>query len=53
MPIKFLYMAGVYLSVFVRPCASRPLIDRLLVCVLVRERDVVEWQVAKHVDVGR
>lgn len=38
MPIIFLYMAGEYLSVFVRPCASRLLIERLLVRVLVRER---------------
>lgn len=51
MPVIFLYMVGVYQSVFVRPCASRPLIDGLLVCWC--DRDVAEWQVAKHVDVGR
>lgn len=38
MPVIFFYMVGVYQSELVRPCASRPLIDRLLVCVLVRER---------------
>ncbi len=38
------YMVGVYQSVFVRPCASRPLIDGLLVCWC--DRDVAEWQVA-------
>lgn len=38
MPIIFLYMVGEYLSVLVHPCASRLLIDRLLLCVLVRER---------------